>query len=128
MRKKINTYDIDGVIYINDELEGLTPGPDDIIITGRSYEEREETLAYLRSRGIDNSVLFNPLNFEDKSRITSGMHKGLTLQNLSMNLDIGIHFEDDEIQIEEIRKLAPWVNVVHIKHDLTEKENVRRHQ
>jgi hypothetical protein len=45
---------------------------------------------------------------------------------ISSGIDIGLHFEDDEIQIREIEKLVPGVNVVHIKHELTEKENIRR--
>ena len=123
----INSYDIDGVIYINETLVGLTPRPEDIIITGRSFEEEIETVAMLKSRGINNIIYFNPLPFNEKTRISSGIHKGLTLQTLiSSGIAIGIHFEDDEIQIREIEKLVPGVNIVHVKHELTEKENVRR--
>jgi hypothetical protein len=123
----INSYDIDGVIYINETLVGVTPRPEDIIITGRSFEEEIETVKMLKSRGINNVIYFNPLPFNEKTRISSGIHKGLTLQTLiSSGIDIGLHFEDDEIQIREIEKLVPGVNVVHIKHELTEKENIRR--
>jgi hypothetical protein len=38
---------------------------------------------------------------------------------------VKIHFEDDPIQIEVIKSLCPWLSVVHLAHDLTEKENVR---
>ena len=34
----INSYDIDGVIYMGEGLDGLRPGPKDIVITGRSVE------------------------------------------------------------------------------------------
>lgn len=123
----MNTYDIDGVIYINETLVGLTPQPEDIIITGRSFEEYDETIEMLESRGIKNKVYFNPLPFDEKTRISSGQHKGTILKELiSQGNNIGIHFEDDEIQIEEIKKLVPSINVIHIKHELTEKENVRR--
>ena len=61
--KTINTFDIDGVITV-----GLYPGPDDVIITGRSYEEAPETYAMLRSKGINNPVYFNPLPFDKKTR------------------------------------------------------------
>jgi hypothetical protein len=33
--------------------------------------------------------------------------------------------KDDEIQINMIKEYAPWVNIIHIKHDLIEKENIR---
>ena len=36
-----------------------------------------------------------------------------------------IMFEDDPIQKEVIERECPWINVVHVVHELTEKENVR---
>ena len=122
----INTFDIDGVIYINKDLIGVFPGKDDIIITGRSFEEKEETLAMLKARGIFNLVFFNPIEFLNKSRKSSGIHKANILNNLkSQGVDVGIHFEDDEIQVESIKEFAPWENVIHLVHELSEKENVR---
>lgn len=56
----INTFDCDGVITL-----GIYPGPNDKIITGRSFEERTETLEYLRSKGINNDVFFNNLSIDD---------------------------------------------------------------
>ena len=53
---KINSFDIDGVIYFGEEVNGVRPGEDDVIITGRSFTEREETEKMLRSRGIYNKV------------------------------------------------------------------------
>ena len=32
----INSFDIDGVIYMGDDYDGIYPGPKDIIVTGRS--------------------------------------------------------------------------------------------
>ena len=62
---KIRTFDIDGVIMINKEIKGLRPDDGDVIITGRSFEEREETEAMLFKRGITNKVMFNDLSFDD---------------------------------------------------------------
>lgn len=122
----MNSFDIDGVIYIHRGLIGVRPGPKDIIITGRSFEEEIETITMLESEGIYNQVFFNPLKFDQKSRQSSGVHKANTLNRLKDDgYDIQIHFEDDPIQIEEIKKLAPWVNIVHLDHDLTYKENMR---
>lgn len=122
----MNTFDIDGVIYIRKGLMGVRPGPDDIIITGRSYEEEVETRKMLLEAGIKNPVFFNPLKFDQKTREGSGVHKANTLNKLKEDgFNIQIHFEDDPIQIEEIKKLAPWVSVVHLDHDLTYKENMR---
>jgi hypothetical protein len=64
----------------------------------------------------------NPLKFEEKTRQTSGQHKGRTLFYLEqMGYRFGIHFEDDPIQAEEIRKIMPHINIVMLQHDLTEK-------
>lgn len=116
-RQTVNSYDIDGVITI-----GVTPRPEDIIITGRSYEEAPETLEYLHSRGIYNQVFFNPERFENKSRESSGKHKARILKVLRPIIDK--HFEDDEVQKAEIEKVVD-VPIVLISHNLTNKENER---
>jgi len=126
MNKIINSFDIDGVIFMGD-YDGVYPGKDDIIITGRSIEEESETLAMLKSKGITNKVYMNPLPFDKKSRKSSGIHKGNTLFDLEKNgISVGIHFEDDPIQAEEINKIMPNINVVLLQHNIIEKENVRR--
>jgi len=122
----INSFDIDGVIFMRKGLMGVRPGPKDVIITGRSEEEAEETKKMLREHGITNHVFFNPLPFNEKSRASSGIHKAEVLNKLKKaGVEVAIHFEDDPVQIKEIKKACPWVNVVHLDHDLTEKENVR---
>ena len=119
-RQAINSYDLDGVVSI-----GITPRPEDIIITGRSYEEAPETYAYLQARGIDNAVFFNPLPFDLKTRELSGRHKARVLNEL---LECGVyiekHFDDDEVQVAEIQRLVN-IPVVQLVHNLSEKENVR---
>ena len=123
---RINTYDLDGVIFLGKDIEGLTPGLWDHIITGRSEEERPETEAFLHSKGIFNTLHMNPLPFDKKSRASSGIHKGNTIKRLeSEGYIIGVHFEDDPIQMEEIKKIVPHVNVILLVHDLVEKENIR---
>ena len=119
----MNSFDIDGVIYMGNGLYGVKPYYDDIIITGRSWQEEEETKAMLRDVGIHNKVHYNPLPFERKTRESSGMHKANILNNFEHA--IKMHFEDDPVQIEVIKRECPWLNVVHMDHDLTEKENVR---
>jgi len=126
MNKMINTFDIDGVIYMG-KYGGVYPGPDDIIITGRSKEEEAETREMLEFKGITNELYMNPLPYDQKSRKSSGQHKGRTMFYLEeIGYRIGVHFEDDPIQAEEINKIMPHVNVVLLQHDLVEKENVRR--
>lgn len=121
----INTFDIDGVINFG-EYDGIYPGKDDIIITGRSFEEEPETYAMLKRKGISNKVFFNPLRFHEKTRLTSGQFKGMIITRLINSGTVhGIHFEDDEIQIQEIRKIVPGVRIVHVVSNLVEKENVR---
>ena len=120
--KIINSFDIDGVIYMGDAFTGVFPGPDDVIITGRSRDDEGEiTTSMLTNRGIYNKVYMNPLKFDEKSKVTSGQHKGRTLFYLEqMGYRFGIHFEDDPIQAEEIRKIMPSINIVMLQHDLTE--------
>lgn len=117
----MNSYDIDGVIYIKG-YEGLTPTNNDIIITGRSYEEREETLTMLRERGITNRVYFNSLPYSKRSREASGQHKARLIKFINSTKRIGIHFEDDPIQAEIIQRIVGnATQVVLIQHDLTKK-------
>lgn len=124
----INSYDIDGVIYMGPHFSGLIPGPRDVIITGRSFEERPETFRFLDSIGIvSNKVFFNPKRFDEKTRHSSGLHKASVLRKLlNEGIRIGIHFEDDPVQADVIRERVKEVEIVLIVHDLVDKEN-RRH-
>lgn len=124
----INTFDIDGVINLG-EFDGIYPGPHDIIITGRSFEEEPETKAMLSRKGITNKVYFNPIAFNDKSRFTSGVHKGrIILKLIDEGYKHGVHFEDDDVQIRAIKLIVPRVRIVHVVSDLVEKENVRHYE
>jgi hypothetical protein len=119
----INTFDIDGVIWMGDDFTGVWPGPEDIIITGRSITQAEETLGMLHSRGIFNQVFFNPLRRSDPtySREASGKHKVNVLKMLLTCYDIGVHFEDDPVQINELKNANLGINIVHLQHTLTVK-------
>lgn len=122
----INTFDCDGVLDF-EGVPGIYPGPSDVIITGRSYEEYRETERMLRSRGILNKVFYNPLPFNAKTRISSGQHKANIITGLiAMGIDIGMHFEDDPVQISEIKKVHPHLKIVHVSSDLVDLENKKR--
>lgn len=123
----IASFDIDGVIYMGVGMPGLRPGPHDIIITGRSFEERPETERMLLSRGICNPVFYNALPFDRKRRESSGEHKADVLNKLYQTMMVipKIHFEDDEVQAKIIEERCPWIKVVRIVHELVNKENVR---
>jgi len=122
----INSYDIDGVIYMGPEYLGVSPEEEDVIITGRSFEEASETSQMLCERGINNKVHYNPKLFSNKTRESSGFHKVTILKKLiSEGMPIGIHFEDDPIQAEIIQKNVSGLQVVLLVHNLVEKENVR---
>lgn len=123
---KIASFDIDGVINM-EGYPGVHPGPNDVLITGRSYEEKEETMSMLLDKGIGNDVYFQQCKYDEKTRISSGQHKGRTIAMLrDEGYNIVIHYEDDPIQAEEIRKIVWNVPVVLLEHNLVEKENVRR--
>lgn len=113
----INGFDFDGVISL-----GIYPGPKDVIISGRSYEEAPYVNKILKERGIYNAVYFNTMAKEGRKRSDSGKHKAHILSTLISNgVIIDKFFEDDEIQIKEIQKVHKNLPVVHIKSDLVEK-------
>lgn len=130
--KFIFTYDIDGVILLEiDERfkNGIRPSSEkDVIITGRSFEEEAETRHLLYDTfGIYNNIYFNPLEFDKKTRQSSGEHKARVISELkAKGFHIMAHFEDDPIQILAIKEVHPELNIVYMSHDLTNKENVRR--
>lgn len=118
----MNSYDIDGVIYFGDTLTGLTPLVGDVIITGRSYEEKPETETMLLMRGIINPVFYNPLKKPEKTRETSGVHKAQVLNALRRaGKIIQCHFEDDLVQLEVIKSHCPWLLVVFVDSYFVEK-------
>lgn len=122
---KICTFDIDGVICMGDWV-GVRPGLFDVIITGRSYQEKEETKAFLASKGITNTVFYNPVKFKDKSRESSGEHKARVIKELREDgFEIRCHFEDDDVQAKVIER-ETGLPVVLLTHNLVNKENVRR--
>ena len=130
---KINAFDIDGVIHLGGGACGIRPGAGDVIITGRSYEEEPETLAFLRRNEIHNQVFFNPCKYEHKSRESSGNHKGRIIVALqSLGCEIQYFFEDDEVQKKAIEdflyrnQLGDKTRVIHVNNPYVKKEN-RRH-
>lgn len=123
---KINSFDIDGVINMG-QYNGIYPGPLDIIITGRSlFDEWDETLILLEKKGIKNNVFANPVKFDEKTRVGSGLFKAKIINEYyERGVLIELHFDDDPIQIEQIQLNCPQTKCVLISHDLVEKENVR---
>jgi hypothetical protein len=136
MIMKINSFDIDGVIYFGESTTGVRPGKDDIIITGRPFADREATVKMLESRGIYNTLYMNPLERKLKNhkvthgvkenplygRKASGIFKGQMINMLKdLGVEIEMHFEDDPIQIKEIKKRCPDISIVHLKRDNEER-------
>ena len=116
----MNIFDFDGVVSV-----GVYPGPDDIIITGRTIEEAAEVAEFLVPRKIFCPVYFNPIRLADrttgtdKSRTSSGNHKAAIISMLKENgVPIGNVFEDDLLQLEIIKNIHPELNFVHLVHDL----------
>ena len=127
---KVNSFDIDGVIYFGKGTTGVRPCSNDVIITGRPYHDRDITIKMLESRGIYNTVYMNPLARDIPNpkithgtkinplygRKASGIFKGQMINMLkSMGVEIQMHFEDDPIQIKEIEKRCPNVSIIHVK-------------
>jgi hypothetical protein len=129
---KINAFDIDGVIHLGSGICGIRPGPGDVIITGRSYEEEPETLAFLWKNGVYNHVFFNPCKYDHKSRESSGSHKGRVIVGLqSLGCEVQYFFEDDEVQKKAIEdflyrnQLGDATRVIHVNNPHVKKENCR---
>lgn len=126
----INGFDIDGVIDMGN-YGGVYPGPNDIIITGRSIEEFPETRKMLDSKKIYNKLFMNPVSFEEKTRKSSGTHKANTIIELFLSgITIKLFFEDDWIQKKEEEKILKHfgiaTKIIWVNHNnLVEKENVR---
>ncbi len=96
-------YDCDGVI-----TKGVRPEkPDDVIITGRSFQESVETYALLRRLNIFNAVYFNPIPLDDCHPALSGEWKATMINKLH----IDVFYEDEELQANIIRKNCPNVTV-----------------
>jgi hypothetical protein len=125
MTIKVNSFDIDGVIYFGDDVTGVRPCENDIILTGRPYHDREVTEKMLHSRGIYNTVYMNPLDRYDNpiyGRKASGIFKGQMINMLKdLGVEVQMHFEDDPIQIKEIEKRCPNISIVHCKRDNEER-------
>lgn len=121
----MNSFDIDGVIYLGEGRKGLLPRSEDVIISGRSFEEYGVTKQQFEILGIPGECVIYLADWKisHKTRRLSGLHKAYTLNRLIGQLDknIQIHFEDDPVQADIIRQFVPGVEVVMITHNLTEK-------
>lgn len=128
-KKNICSYDIDGVLYNGPNSPSLRPGTNqDVIITGRSIDEKTETYEFLDSRKITNLVFFNYTPFDKKTRDGSGKHKAdiINFYNCTSGTNrIVIHYEDDPVQAEIIQKLCPDVTVILLNNPLVELSNRR---
>lgn len=125
----ICSFDIDGVLYNGPGMPSLRPGPNDVIITGRSYEESKETNDFLKYRKITNPVHFQQIEYDKKTRDSSGYHKANTI-NLFNSSEINhskivIHYEDDPVQADIIRKECPDIAVILLDNPLIELSNRR---
>jgi len=118
---EINSFDLDGVIYFGKDSRGICPGPNDVIITGRSWEEKEKTEAWCERFGIMNQIYFSKVPVALRTREISGYHKAVTLLELLKTMNIVRHFEDDPIQKDILEAMVPEVKVIHLVHELTEK-------
>jgi hypothetical protein len=121
---RINTFDLDGVIYLGKTLRGVYPGEQDHIVTGRSVDEMDYTLKQLHDRGIFNVIHFNPLPFDQKTRESSGHHKANTILKLKQQgYEHGVHFEDDPVQVKILLERIPDITIVQVISDLVNLEN-----
>jgi hypothetical protein len=106
----VKGFDLDGVITI-----GIFPGPDDVIISGRSVDEALDTLLALRALGIKNQVFFSPVEVVEKNETRSGTFKARVIRRLGITQ----FFEDSYEQAAIIKKLCPSCAIVMIRQTVT---------
>lgn len=102
-----NTFDFDGVV-----TEGLFPTAADVVITGRSYDERPvvearlEQGSQLYSAARPLAVFMNSLGRTNgRTRWQSGHHKAQAIAYmLGSGAMIDRHFDDDALQIVSINQ------------------------
>lgn len=91
----MKAFDFDGVVSI-----GIMPGPEDVIVTGRSYSESAFVDRYLAARGISVPVYYYPSpEIRGHSRASSAHWKAKVLSILKPK----IFFENDPDQIAILR-------------------------
>lgn len=112
-------YDFDGVISI-----GIRPrNENDVIITGRCIDETHCVLPFLKEHGINNTVYFNNITLKQRgthtveARTLSAEHKVKIIGQLGVTR----FFDDDELQIEIIKRHHPDIEIIHVKSNLVEK-------
>lgn len=110
--------DLDGVVKINNKL-GIRPTNNDIIVTGRCFDEYKIVMKFLRRFNIDIPVYFNPISIHQRgthtkqSRICSGLHKSRIIKAfIDNNVQIDSILEDDPIQ----RSLIKYSLPKHLQH------------
>lgn len=121
---KINGYDFDGVVSI-----GINPmSKNDVIITGRCYDEQDYVRDILEERGITNEVYFNPMSLAERGNHTvecrrlSGEHKAKTIKELKgIGIEVYRFFEDDKIQYDIIKENHEKIDIVHVVSNLVTK-------
>lgn len=116
-KSHINSYDFDGTLTTG--LFSPVVGVD-IVLTGRTFNESEYVHTRLEEMGIGKiAVFFNYLHIDirgdhsESARRKSALHKVDVLTKLSANHSV-THFEDDPIQIEVIRGMLPYIEIVEV--------------
>ena len=106
----IKSYDFDGVIYSPSYLELMIrpTSNDDVIITGRTYEEAYLVLPWLKNKDIYCNVFFNPISLSENNRELSALHKVNIINKLLKNqFKLIGHYEDDPFQYDILKQKLP---------------------
>lgn len=116
MSNSVTAYDFDGVVYAGDGKEGpMRPSEGDFIVTGRSWEEAQETNQWLHSHGIYVPVYYRPGSYDDLTVKSSRQWKAHVLAQIQPDRFI----EDNEEIAEYIRRRFD-LDVIHCTKSGTE--------
>lgn len=102
-------YDFDGVLT----KKNFYPTEQGVIITGRSYQEKESVYNNLEEQGIDMPVYFSPVPISEKDYKTSSNHKIRTIKRLNVTE----FYENEKHQYERIKKQCPNVKLHLIRSE-----------
>jgi hypothetical protein len=95
-------YDIDGVLTTGK----FTPAPDDVVISGRTFAEYDETCKQLAS--------VCPVYIRGVGKFGDRAHGGRFKAFVIRMLGVTKFYEDDEVQIKLIKAACPDCEIIHV--------------
>ena len=115
----MNVFDFDGVVSTGN----YSPQSNDVIVTGRCFDECEVVYSYLQENNLSGvAVFFNPISISFRgdhtigARTISGLHKTDVIDKLRKNgCFIDKIYEDDPLQAKLILNSFPNLELILVE-------------